>query len=1336
MNLKEQSTVAMKKVRSLSIALLLLTLIPFLSRAQAPTVQDCLGAIPICQQIYTESQSPTGTGNYPNEVNGDFSCSLSESNSIWYAFTVNQSGNFGFLIDPNDRNDDYDWALFDITNATCADIYSNQDLLVSCNATGDEPGARVVCNGETGATGASLHNVQGPGCSFDNPSNTEGRIRYNALIPVTSGNTYVLMVNNYTGSTNGYSINFGISDAGVLDMEGPELQNAQFPTTCNQQTIALTFDENIQCGSLSAADFSLTGPNGENYDLALLPGICNTGATYAREFTLEVEQPIVENGTYTFTMTLDGSNDILDNCNNAASGGVYTYNFEMNAPGLPVVELGDDRLSCDGQPVVLDAAFDQSTYRWQDGSTAPTFSVTQTGTYRVTVTNACGETTDEVTVTWLDGAPSIDLGPDTVICASSAFTLNATSAESTYLWQDGSTGATLPVTAPGMYGVTVTNACGQTTDQITIEFVNNAPGPDFGDDIVGCGSNTYPLDATSERATYLWQDGSTDPIFNAGQSGLYSVTVTNACGQAIEEIEIALLDAPPVVEFGPDTVLCTGANFVLDAASPQSTYLWQDGSTNAAFPVTTAGTYEVTVTNACGPATDQITVEFVREAPQTNLGDDITGCQGETFTLDATAERATYRWQDGSTDAVFNATQSGTYSVTVANVCGQITDEIEIDLLDGPPVFDLGQDTVLCTGANLTLDAASPQSTYLWQDGSTNAAFPVTAAGTYEVTVTNACGPTTDQITVDFVREAPQPDLGDDIVGCQGETFALDATSERATYLWQDGSANAVLNATQAGIYTVTVTNVCGQTTEEIEIELLNGPPVFELGPDTVLCAGVNFVLDAGSPQSTYQWQDGSANAAFPVTTAGIYEVTVTNACGPTTDQITVEFVSGLPQPDLGEDIFGCVGQSFTLDATSERSTYLWQDGSTGAVFTATQAGIYSVTATNVCGETSEEIEITLLDSSPTVELGQDSVLCSGDNFQLDVTSLGGAYLWQDGSTSAIYPVNTGGTYAVTVTNACGPTTDAVTYEFVSGPPRPDLGDSEVACIGETFLLDATSERATYEWQDGSTGATLNVDQSGLYQVTATNVCGQGSAQVQITFLEGPPVIDLGPDQIKCEGESLQLSAASDEASYNWSNGANTASITISTSNTYRVSVTNACGQVTDEIEVNFIPKIEVDLGEEQYLCEENFVLDATTHDFVTHRWQDGSTNPIYPVSEPGLYSVEIISACETVVDSVLLIRCENCDVYMPNAFSPNGDGQNDLFQPYTGCELMDFTFRVFDRWGTLVFESTDPLTGWDGRYNGQILPNGVYVWMIQYTVSENGEIFSENAYGDVAILR
>jgi len=88
--------------------------------SQVPTIQDCLGAIPICQTVYTESQSPSGDGNYVDELNPDFTCLAFESNAIWYTFTTNASGNFGFLVTPNNITDDFDWALYNITGKQCS----------------------------------------------------------------------------------------------------------------------------------------------------------------------------------------------------------------------------------------------------------------------------------------------------------------------------------------------------------------------------------------------------------------------------------------------------------------------------------------------------------------------------------------------------------------------------------------------------------------------------------------------------------------------------------------------------------------------------------------------------------------------------------------------------------------------------------------------------------------------------------------------------------------------------------------------------------------------------------------------------------------------------------------------------------------------------------------------------------------------------------------------------------------------------------------------------------------------------------------------------------------
>ena len=105
------------------------------TNAQVPTIQDCLGALPVCQNVYSESRSPSGEGNYTNEIFTGTSClNDGETNSIWYTFKVNKTGNFGFLITPNDLDDDYDWALYNITNASCGDIISDQSMMVSCNA--------------------------------------------------------------------------------------------------------------------------------------------------------------------------------------------------------------------------------------------------------------------------------------------------------------------------------------------------------------------------------------------------------------------------------------------------------------------------------------------------------------------------------------------------------------------------------------------------------------------------------------------------------------------------------------------------------------------------------------------------------------------------------------------------------------------------------------------------------------------------------------------------------------------------------------------------------------------------------------------------------------------------------------------------------------------------------------------------------------------------------------------------------------------------------------------------------------------------------------------------
>jgi gliding motility-associated-like protein len=268
---------------------------------------------------------------------------------------------------------------------------------------------------------------------------------------------------------------------------------------------------------------------------------------------------------------------------------------------------------------------------------------------------------------------------------------------------------------------------------------------------------------------------------------------------------------------GNDTIVCQGDTLILDATTPNATYLWQDNSTNPTFNVTQQGSYWVQITNNCGSISDTINVNY-NPTPKVELGNDTSLCQGETLILDATTSNATYLWQDNSTNPTVNITQQGTYWVQITDNCGSTSDTINVNY-NPTPTVELGNNTSLCQGETLILDATTSNATYLWQDNSTNPTFNVTQQGTYWVQITDNCGSISDTINVNY-NPTPTVELGNDTSLCQGETLILDATTSNATYLWQDNSTNPTVNITQQGTYWVQITDNCGSTSDTIIIDL------------------------------------------------------------------------------------------------------------------------------------------------------------------------------------------------------------------------------------------------------------------------------------------------------------------------------------------------------------------------------------------------------------------------------------------------------------------------------------------------------------------------------------
>ena len=473
---------------------------------------------------------------------------------------------------------------------------------------------------------------------------------------------------------------------------------------------------------------------------------------------------------------------------------------------------------------------------------------------------------------------------------------------------------------------------------------------------------------------------STDPVI------VPTDIIMDQGGNLVENVSDTLI--------GGDTVyLCPGEDITVRADwNPSLTYLWNTGGTSQTETLSVSGTYWVDVSGG-GCIVWSDTVYVVVGTLNVDLGSDTTLCDNPNpVLLDATTPGVSYLWQDGSTNATFSASSSGTYWVQVDDGLGCTgSDTIEIQY-GNVPVFSLGNDTTLCQGETILLDATTTGASYLWQDNSTANTYNVNSGGTYWVEVTaNGCT-SSDTVIVQY-NPIPIVNLGNDTVLCDLSTLTLDATTTAATYSWQDGSTNPTFNAVTSGSYWVEV-NLNGCSSSDTINVQYSTSPVVNLGNDTTLCQGETILLDATTTGASYLWQDNSTANTYNVNSGGTYWVEVsTNGCT-SSDTVIVQY-NPTPIVDLGNDTTLCGVTSFLLDANYPTSTYLWQDGSTNASYTVNSSGTFWVTLSIGTCVASDTINLQF-SAEPQVDLGNDTTICESSAIVLDATTTGATYTWQD----------------------------------------------------------------------------------------------------------------------------------------------------------------------------------------------------------------------------------------------------------------------------------------------------------------------------------------------------
>jgi len=636
--------------------------------------------------------------------------------------------------------------------------------------------------------------------------------------------------------------------------------------------------------------------------------------------------------------------------------------------------------------------------------------------------------------------PFIELGNDTTItiCEEGSYLIEAGEGFSSYLWQDGSTESVYLADTTGLYWVEVSTDDGcSAMDSIFVtieEYIEMVS--ETADSIMSCAGQEVEIwvDVINglEPYSYEWfglADTLPEIFVTPDTSTYYYVEIADACGDTItDSVRVVVLPIPEF-DLGPDTAFCEGDTFLLNPGGGYMAYHWQDGSTDSVYYVTEPGTYWVQVVAEGGcSATDQVDVEFF--FVDINLGVDTVICVGETVTFDAGEGHEEYLWQDGSSGHTFDADETGYYWCTVTddNGCSG-ADTVFLSVEDDVPDVDLGADTNLCYGDIMVLYPGL-YNAYVWQNGSTDSIFVVTQPGTYWVEVAGGCGNGYDTVNVSY-NDPIDIDLGADTNLCSGGSLQLDAGFGYASYLWQDGSGSVLFNVSESGLYYVIVSDYNGCTGgDTISVEVANE---VDLGQDTSFCTGDTWTLNAGYGFDMFSWSTGDITQTVEVTSAGEYWVDVEYYFGcPSTDTIVLGLIP-LPDPDLGDDLGYCKGDSVILTGSEGDFEYFWNGVEGEQTYTVTEEGNYELLEKNFCGEDSDEIYVEEYEL-PEVYLGEDTILFDGE-INLDAGAGFEAYLWQDGSGDRYYVVTYEGLtdtlYYVEVTdeNFCK-STDTIVIEI------------------------------------------------------------------------------------------------------------------------------------------------------------------------------------------------------------------------------------------------------------------------------------------------------------------
>ena len=444
-----------------------------------------------------------------------------------------------------------------------------------------------------------------------------------------------------------------------------------------------------------------------------------------------------------------------------------------------------------------------------------------------------------------------------------------------------------------------------------------------------------------------------------------------------------------------------------------------------------------------------------------------------------------------------------------------------------------------------------------------------------------------------------------------------------------------------------------------------------------------------------------------------------------------IELIPTLSSLQIQGDESICEGESATLFALND-SSFAWAESSNPTTIISTDSSIIvspTVSSSYIVYGTSDTAYFSVnVNSLPLINLGNDTTLCTGETLILSAEGLFTNYNWQDNSSNPTYNVIGQGIYWISVSNDNCIANDSINVDF-NELPIINLGIDTTLCQGQTLVLDANTSNATFLWQDNSTNQQYLATEPGTYWVDVeVNNCNSADF-INVNFNE-LPFIDLGVDTALCAGDTLILDVTTSNATFVWNDNSTTPTFEVTEQGTYSVVVEiNNCSSI-DYINIILNELPIVDLGIDTALCGGLMLTLDASNSNATYLWQDNSTNPDFKLKLPGEYWVIVeVNNCSS--SDTVLVTEKDCEatLELPNVFSPNNDGINDLFIPKTIDGVVTMQTVIYSRWGDKVYETDNLMVEWDGSGAAE----GTYFWVISYV-----DIYgtSKDLKGTVTLLK